>query len=547
MKQFLSLVLASTLSFSSVGFVGAIEELPDDMQQIMLQPRYEQAIWGIYVKDLETGEILYDLNSDKLFSPASTTKLVSVAALLNAFGDDYRFKTPVFASGEIKDGKLSGNLILVAQGDWTMGGRQPDANTLSFTKMDHISANEVPGALLTMEDPLTGINDLAKQIKESGIREINGDILIDDRLFETIKKRDMVLSPMIINENLIDLMINPTEVGQKANIVWRPNVLSYTLDNQVQTVAKDGSLSIEITSDDSGHNIIARGTIPLGQKDILRTFSLHDPVIFAKGALLQALKNQGIKVNLSPNEKATALPNSYKDLKQIAAWTSPPLSEYAKVILKVSHNLGANIIPLLLAAQKGKSTFDEGMLLLGNFAANEVKLAPNTFVFADAAGGNENRLTPQAEIQLLEYVHKQSPERFKRFYDALPILGVDGSLEDFAKKSQGAGKVRAKPGTGAAVDLSTGKLFLITQALAGYVEGKDGHPYAYIVVVNNAALPKIEDILAVFEDESQLSSLIYEDTAEDEDNNKADDKVNDAKNTPEVKSKVPATPESVKK
>jgi len=53
----------------------------------------------MYVKDLQTGEVLYDLNSNKLFSPASTTKLFSVEALLQAYGDDYRFKTPVYAIG----------------------------------------------------------------------------------------------------------------------------------------------------------------------------------------------------------------------------------------------------------------------------------------------------------------------------------------------------------------------------------------------------------------------------------------------------------------
>ena len=199
----------------------------------------------------------------------------------------------------------------------------------------------------------------------------------------------------------------------------------------------------------------------------------------------------------------------YEGLQPVAVWTSPPLSEYAKLILKVSHNLGANLVPLLLASKQGEKTFDEGMRLLGKFAIDNVKLSPHAFVFIDGAGGNENRLTPQAEIQLLEYVYKQTPSSFKSFYDALPILGVDGSLEDFAKGTPAAGKVRAKPGTGVAFNLATGKFFLITQAYAGYIEGKNKHLFAYIAVVNNAAMPSIEDIFPIFEDEGQLSNLIY--------------------------------------
>jgi serine-type D-Ala-D-Ala carboxypeptidase/endopeptidase (penicillin-binding protein 4) len=484
------------------------KDLPEEMKKVMHQKKYEHSLWGIYVKDMQTGEILFDLNSDKLFSPASTTKLFSIAALLHTFGDDYRFKTPVFSSGKIENGQLQGTLILVAQGDLTMGGRELNTDKIAFTKMDHIY--ELPGVILTKEDPLHGLNELAKQVYQKGIKEINGDVIIDDSLFETIEKREMVLNPIIINDNLIDIVINPTGIGQKANLTWRPKVPGYAVDNQMKTVAKENALAIDISSDDLGHNILVKGTIPIDQHDLVRTFSIKDPKSFARAAFIQALEQNGVKVHSSvektPQNQSL---NSYKDLHQVALWTSPPLSEYAKLILKVSHNLGADLVPLLLASHQGKKTFVEGMRMLGDFVIQKVKLSPNSFVFIDAAGGNENRLTPQAEIQLLEYVRKQTPKQFQHFFDALPILGVDGSLEDFGKKTQAAGKVRAKPGTGASFNLATGNYFLITQAFAGYLEGKNGHLFAYIVIVNNAAMPAINDVFSIFEDESQLSNMIY--------------------------------------
>jgi D-alanyl-D-alanine carboxypeptidase/D-alanyl-D-alanine-endopeptidase (penicillin-binding protein 4) len=483
--------------------------LPNDMEKIMRQEKYKHSIWGLYVKDLQTGKVLYDVNSEKLFSPASTSKLFSVAALLNTFGDDYRFKTPVYAAGSIKGGQLQGNLIVVASGDLTMGGRQTSGDKSAFTKLDHINANEVPGVILTKENPLNGFIDLAKQVNQSGIKEIHGDIIIDDRLFETTEKRDMVLSPMILNENLIDIVINPSSTDQKATLTWRPEVPGYSVDNQVKTVGKDGPLAFDITSDPQGHRIVVKGTIPLGQKDVVRTFSIKDPNRFARAAFIQALQNQGVKV-FAPQDPTPLNPStSYKDLKQVALWTSPPLSEYAKLILKVSHNLGANLIPLLLASHQGKKTFDDGMRLIGDFIVQDVKISPTSFVFADAAGGNENRLTPKAEVQLLEFMHKETALQFQRYFDALPILGKDGSLEDFAKDAPAAGKVRAKPGTGVAFNLATNKFFLITQALGGYVEGKDGDLYAYMLAVNNATMPTIQDIFPIFEDVSQISNVIY--------------------------------------
>lgn len=506
-------ILTLLLAFSSLNAIN--EALPGEMQKIMDQKKYEHALWGIFAKDLQTGDILYNLNSDLFFSPASTSKLFSTAALLHAFGDDYQFKTPVYAQGTLDDGHLHGNLILVAQGDLTLGGRQPDADHISFTKLDHTSANAVPGGVLTIEDPLKGINDLAKQVYQNGIREITGDVLIDDTLFDVTHLREMILSPIMINENLIDLVINPTTLDQKANIKWRPDVPGYLLDNQVKTVAKDGKLAIEITSDHEGHNIMIKGTIPLDQNNIVKTFSVKDPAFFAREAFIQALKKQGIKMNIATEKTDNSFPSSYKDLKQVALWTSPPLSESVKLILKVSHNLGADLIPLLLASHEGKKTFDEGMLLIGNFLINEVGLSPNEFVLFDAAGGNENRLTPEVEVKLLEYMHKQSPEQFRHYYNALPILGVDGSLEDFAKNSTGAEKIRSKPGTGVSTNFATDQLFLITQALAGYIEGKNGHLIAYMIVVNNANMPTINDVFSIFEDVSQLSSMIYDHTGKE--------------------------------
>lgn len=483
--------------------------LPEAMQKVMHQPKYDHSFWGIYAKDLQTGEVLYDLNSEKLFSPGSTTKLFTMAALLHTFGDDYRFKTPVFASGKIDKGQLQGNLILVAQGDLTLGGRElKDSDKIAYTKMDHSYANDIPGAILTPENPLNGLNELAKQVYQSGIREVNGDVIIDDSLFETTEKRDMMITPIMINENLIDLVINPSAIGQQAQLTWRPQVPGYEVDNQIKTVAKERALAIDISSDESGHKILLKGTIPMEQHDIVRTFSIKDPKAFARAAFIQALQKQNVQVNVS-EKKTDQIPSSYRDLPRVALWTSPPLSEYAKLILKVSHNLGANLAPLLLASHEGKKTFAEGMKLLGDFAIQEVKLSPDAFVYIDGAGGNENRFTPQAEIQLLEYLHKQSPAQFQRFFDGLPILGVDGSLEDFGKGSSAVGKVRAKPGTGVSYNLGTDKFFLITQALTGYIEGRNGHLLAYMVVVNNATMPAIEDIFPMFEDDSRLSNIIY--------------------------------------
>ena len=500
MRKILFSMLASVSLFSA--------EIPESMLKIMNQEKYAHAFWGLFVKDLETGKIFFDLNGDKMFSPASTTKLFSTAALLNAYGDDYRFVTPIVATADIINGELKGDLVLIAQGDLTFGGRQSDRDTIEFTKMDHVIAN-VAEVSLTKQDPLFALNEMAKQLYQKGLRKITGDVLIDDSLFETIEKRDFVLSPILINENLIDIVIRPGAIGEAGKVSWRPEVAEYTVDNQVQTVPKGQPSLIEIDSDASGQKIVVKGTIPEDSKDLIQAASIKNPKAFARAALIEALEKQGITLKQVPEIKKLV---SYKALKPLASWVSPPLTEYVKLILKVSHNIGADLIPLLLASEEGQKTFDEGMLKIGEFLMNEVKISPDAFVMTDGAGGNENRFTPQAEIQLLEYMHKKNRQSFRLFFDALPVLGVDGSLEDFAKQTEGAGKIHAKPGTGVVSNFATGKLFLITQALAGYFEGKNGHMFAYMLAVNNGRLLGFDDIFAIFEDQGQLSNIIYEES-----------------------------------
>ncbi len=78
-------------------------------------------------------------------------------------GVDHRFRTPIHRQGNVdEDGVLQGDLILVADGDLALGGRVTPQDTIQFTNFDHVDANSIGSAVLTPQDPLTGLDDLAK-------------------------------------------------------------------------------------------------------------------------------------------------------------------------------------------------------------------------------------------------------------------------------------------------------------------------------------------------------------------------------------------------
>jgi D-alanyl-D-alanine carboxypeptidase/D-alanyl-D-alanine-endopeptidase (penicillin-binding protein 4) len=181
--------------------------IPAEITTIIEGPRYSLARWGIYVADRETGEAVYDLSGGERFLAASTTKLFPGAAALAAYGPDYRFETPVYRTGAVgADGTLAGDLIQVASGDLTMGGRTTPDGDIAYTPFDHIYANVFPTlAPLTAENPLAGLDDLAKQVAAAGIRRVDGDVVVDARLFPAMEKDDYILTPIWINDNLIDI------------------------------------------------------------------------------------------------------------------------------------------------------------------------------------------------------------------------------------------------------------------------------------------------------------------------------------------------------
>jgi D-alanyl-D-alanine carboxypeptidase/D-alanyl-D-alanine-endopeptidase (penicillin-binding protein 4) len=168
--------------------------LPSAILAIMQKPRYSEATWGLRVTDVNSGAVIYDLNSRDLLFTGSVRKLYSVGIALNELGADYRFKTPVFRIGRVDaSGTLNGDLVLVAKGDLTMGGRDSGDDTVAFTNFDHCDANNLGSAILTEPDPLAGLDKLAAQVAASGITKVSGDVIVDDWLFKQFRAPNQLL------------------------------------------------------------------------------------------------------------------------------------------------------------------------------------------------------------------------------------------------------------------------------------------------------------------------------------------------------------------
>lgn len=486
--------------------------MPQSAQQIMDSAAYANATWAVHVTDAETGEVLIDENSAALVEPASVTKTYSVGAAWLKFGPDSVISTPVVRQGDVNGSTLEGDLILVAKGDILMGGQTGPDGEVVFTDMDHNDANLLPGATIADNDPLAGLDELAAQIKASGIDRIDGDVVIDDRLWvaQDLGENDGPVSPIIINNNLIDVVTTPGAAGERASVRMRPEVAPWRVVNRVETVAAGGDTAIDISSPEYGV-IVLRGTIAADADPQLKVEHFTDPPRFARTAFIEALQRAGVRVSSNPTapNPRRDLPTRQKvaGLPQAAVLEGLPLQQNATYILKVSYNRGAQTQVCLLAAAAGSRNCDDGLPEMATVLSG-AGIDPKQASLVDGSGLPGNYVTAGSVTQLMQVFHSRPDAA--AWQQALPIMGVDGSVAQVQKDSPAAGKVFAKTGTLGAGDLLNGRLRVETKALGGYVDSKSGRKLAIAIIVNQAMFDDIQGVFAANEDLGKIATSIYE-------------------------------------
>jgi D-alanyl-D-alanine carboxypeptidase/D-alanyl-D-alanine-endopeptidase (penicillin-binding protein 4) len=471
-------------------------ELSRRLGELIDGPDYKHATWGILVADARSGETVFARNPDAMFAPASVTKLFSCAAALVAVGSDHTFETPVHQRGFVLAGRLVGDLILVASGDLTLGGRTTKDGRTAFRDHDHTYANSgLMDAELTDTDPLAGLDALAKQVKQSGITRVDGEILVDDRLFAKTRGSGSgpdAVTPVLVNDNVIDVTVTPGEkAGAPAVVKTRPETAFYQVDAVVGTGAADSAVDLSLFT--VGPNQFAvRGRVPQGRKPLVRIYPVEDPTLFARALFVEALRRNGVQVNAATLRPASVnMPDksAYANLKKVAVYKSPPFRDAVKVTLKVSHNLYASTLPCLVAVAKDRSTAEAGLREEGRIL-KELGVDTDAVSFGGGAGGAPaDHVSPRATVQLLQGMAKR-PE-WGAYKDGLPVLGVDGTLADTVKPDSPArGKVFAKTGTLIWFDTANQRFLLRSKALAGVMTTKTGGTLYFAAYVNNVPLPK---------------------------------------------------------
>src|SRR5579864_1235021 len=478
--------------------------LKKQIETILSQPDLTRGFWGIEITSLDSGKVLYASNPDKLFTPASNTKLFTTAAALALIGPDYKFRTTLETNGSLdKYGRLTGDLVLVGRGDPNLSGR------------------ELPYSMHTEReaDPSRVLEKLADELVQKGVKYVDGDIIADDSYFaferygEGWSQDDLVwpdgapVSALTINDNVIFVNILPgARAGDRAFVSVTPFADYYTIDNRLLTTPAGTGRKIFINREPGSTTLTLWGNMPLDDSGVNEGLAIEDPAEFAATLFRHLLDVRGIAVygkqrthhtelaSLSTFTSVVIASSRGGDEHALTAPTGPlvlgeyqsaPLSEDIEVINKVSQNLHAEILLRLLGREKGTGgTVQAGLEVVHGFL-NNAGISSDDYVFYDGSGlSRENLVTPRAVVQLLQFAAEQPWG--KEFRDSLPVAGVDGSLADRYKDLDPSAHIYGKTGSLGGV-----------KTLSGYAITGKGERLAFSILTNNFSLPgkRVNDVI----------------------------------------------------
>lgn len=402
------------------------------------------------VVDLDTGEVLFQRDANKSLIPASNMKLYSNAAALLTLGPDYQFRTTLSTSASlIENGSLKGTLYLSLPGDPSL--RSSD------------------------------LNQLFSQLEPLGVKQINGNIVIDsthqsiDSYAPGIVPKDITfaygapLGPIMLDENRLTATVNPAwQAGLPAQINLSARFGGIELDNQVKTVASSKGCGIGFHM--TGNHLLVKGCIGRNQSAIQHRMAIRDPLNYTRGVIQQQLKQHGIAFSGQILLGKTQ-PNSFF----LASHLSEPTSRMIADTMKPSDNLYADSLYLHTAHKlKGSPVnWSEAQPIIKHFLETQTGINLSQSKLIDGSGLSRfDLLSAEQTVNLLKYLHDRFPLAYE-YISALPISGQDGTLQKRLRGINQQGLVRAKTGS------MTGVV-----SLSGYLYTANGHTLAFAIFIN---------------------------------------------------------------
>ena len=412
---------------------------------------------------------LLSYRANAAVNPASVMKLVTTYASLELLGPAYTWATPVYVDGNVKDGVLTGNLIIAGKGD--------------------------PKLVLER------LWLLLRRVQSLGIKTITGDILLDRSAFaaqtqspadfdgEPLRPYNAAPDALLINYKSVVMTFVPNYASGMASVSFDPPLANVQMQTSVLlTTGKDcsdyrGALMADFSDP---FRITFKGSYPVACGEKVWPIAYADPASYAERAVAGMWQDMGGK--LAGRVREGRAPVGLKSAFEV---TSPTLAEVIRDINKYSNNVMAQQLFLTLSLNQNSNqnqnsaSFEASRAVVQNwwrerFGDQELPVLDN-----GSGLSRQERITPQGLARMLQtaYMSGAMPELMA----SLPITGIDGTLR----------RSRSRVSQGWA-HLKSGSLRDAT-ALAGYVHTPSGRRLVVVSIINHpnaaAARPALEALV----------------------------------------------------
>ncbi|USG67394.1 D-alanyl-D-alanine carboxypeptidase/D-alanyl-D-alanine-endopeptidase [Brevibacillus ruminantium] len=421
----------------------------DHLHRIISEVEQTGASIGVLVKSLDRAvdqSILFSHDADRLFTPASNTKILTVLTALLQMGGEFRYQTEISYTGDFRDGVLIGDLYIKGLGDPSLHTGPP------------LQAHEG-----------VSIEQMVQAIKQEGLREICGNIVADASYFDDQRfgvswawdyeseYYSAQISALSLNRGTVHVESRPGDnVGDDVQIQISPETSYVQIVSQAKTVSAEEANTIHIRRKREANVIYVTGNLPMTVTDS-QFITVNDPAMYAGTVLKETMINAGIAFVEGSKVVAGSAP---KEAKKLASCESAPLKEIVKHLNKVSDNQYAEMLLKTMGALlKGEGSATAGIQVVRE-TLEELGVT-GLYVLQDGSGlSPDNLVSPRQLVQVLESMMTQA--EYENLLLSFPIGGVDGTLESRMKEEPLFRRVRAKTGSLNAVSSISGYMTLLS-------------------------------------------------------------------------------------
>lgn len=440
------------------------QTLPPEVQRALKSAGVPADALSVHLLDTHGGRRVLQWQDAKAVNPASLAKLLTTAAALDRLGPAWSWATPVWLAGAVNErGVLEGSLHIKGSGD--------------------------PKLVLER------VWLLLRQVQQRGVREIRGDIVLDNSAFavpegspaefdgEPLRPYNVRPAALLFNFRSSVYTFVPDAAAGVARIAVEPALAGQVVDRSVPLASgpcEDWRGALKASFDPARARFAGSYALACGEQ----SWPVADPQPASYEArLVDALwREMGGVLHGSVREGPA--PESTKPTFELR---SPPLAELIRDINKFSNNVMAQQLFLTLAREanpRQPATPDSARETLMRWLVERTGSGGDEVLLDNGSGLSRSTRLSAARLAKVLLQAYEGPA-MSELMSSLPVSGLDGTMR----------RSRAAPGR---AHLKTGSLRDVA-GVAGYVLSNSGRRYVLVAIVNhpqaNAARPALDALV----------------------------------------------------